>query len=166
MGKRIINIDGEKIFELLGLDSEYKYINAQFDFNRQQFGILVENEKFSEVIPGDIIQTIEIPERNMNNVSDGYHTFGELYYHRMILFSIICKENKDNSWRSKLHADNTMYEGYFIVGIDTEKGQYSYHFDLKYWDKFSNIKTLQNAPEWDGHVPSDIERLLYIKDEN
>ena len=124
----------------------------------------LDNSQLEEIIINQQvkIKNIEnILNNNYNDISDGYHTFEELYYHRMILFSIICKENKDKSWRSKLHADNTMYDGYFIVGIDTEKGQYSYHFDLKYWDKFANIKTLQNAPEWDGHVPSDVERLLY-----
>ena len=37
------------------------------------------------------------------DISDGYHTFDELYYHRMILFSIICNQNKDRAWKSKLH---------------------------------------------------------------
>lgn len=33
-----------------------------------------------------------LPERG--NLSDGHHSFNELYYHRMILFSIICNQNK------------------------------------------------------------------------
>lgn len=28
----------------------------------------------------------------MNNVSDGYHTFDELYYHRGLLFSLVCNQ--------------------------------------------------------------------------
>lgn len=64
------------------------------------------------------------------NTSDGYHTFDELYYHRMILFSVICNQNKRNSWKSKLHSDGTMYDNYFICGIETPSGMYTYHYDL------------------------------------
>lgn len=47
-------------------------------------------------------------------VSDGYHTFEELYNHRMILFSIICNSYPHRAWKSKLHHDGTMYDNYFI----------------------------------------------------
>lgn len=91
-------------------------------------------------------------------ISDGSHTFDELYYHRMILFSLFCNSHKDIAWKSKLHSDGTMFDDYFIVGVTTPEGDYSYHYQLKYWDKF-NVKELENAPEWDGHEPSDITRL-------
>lgn len=98
---------------------------------------------------------------NSGDFSDGYHTFNELYYHRMILFAVICKQNEKLAWKSWLHHDGTMYDDYFIVGIDTPLGQYSYHYHKKYWDEF-DVKELPNAPEWDGHEPKDIERLLSI----
>lgn len=96
------------------------------------------------------------------NTSDGYHTFDELYYHRMILFSVICNQNKNISWKSKLHSDGTMYDNYFICGIETSSGMYTYHYDLKYWNLF-DVKELSNAPEWDGHKPEDIIRLLTLE---
>lgn len=98
---------------------------------------------------------------NSGDFSDGYHTFNELYYHRMILFAVICKQNEKLAWKSWLHHDGTMYNDYFIVGIDTPLGQYSYHYHKKYWDEF-DVKELPNAPEWDGHEPKDIERLLSL----
>lgn len=97
----------------------------------------------------------------IGQISDGYHTFDELYYHRMVLFSVICNAFKEKAWKSKLHADGTMYKDYFIVGVTTAKGDYTYHYDLKYWDMF-NVKELPNAPEWDGHQPKDIDRLLSL----
>ena len=36
----------------------------------------------------------------VRNISDGYHTFDELYYHRMVLFSIICNTYDDKAWKS------------------------------------------------------------------
>ncbi|MDD4377765.1 MAG: hypothetical protein PHH48_06490 [Eubacteriales bacterium] len=98
---------------------------------------------------------------NPGKISDGYHTFDELYYHRMLLFSIICNQNKDVAWKSWLHADGTTFEDYFIVGITTPEGDYSYHFNKVHWGMF-NVKELPNAPEWDGHEPEDIKRLLSL----
>lgn len=97
-------------------------------------------------------------------VSDGHHTFNELYHHRAILFSVICNKYKDLSWKSKRHSDGTMYDDMFIVGIETPEGQATYHYDIKpYWDMF-DVKELEYAPEWDGHSPSEaIERIGKLK---
>lgn len=97
-------------------------------------------------------------------ISDGDHTFNELYYHRMILFSIVALNNQNLAWRSRLHDDGSMYENYFIVGIDTIEGAFSYHFHMENWDHFSGIKEVEKAPKWDGHVARDIGRLLFFKE--
>lgn len=96
------------------------------------------------------------------SLNDGYHTFDELYHHRMILFSIILNLNKHRSWKSKRHHDGSMYDNYFIVGIDTDEGQFTYHYHLDNWNYFKNIKELDFAPEYDGHQPKDITRLLSL----
>lgn len=97
------------------------------------------------------------------DISDGYHTFGDLYHHRAILFSIICNQNKDRAWKSKLHDDGTMFdEDMFIVGIATPEGHYTYHYHTNpYWDMF-DVKELDYAPKWDGHKPKDIARLFSL----
>lgn len=100
-------------------------------------------------------------EHSKGNISDGYHTFNELYHHRMILFSVICNTYKEKAWKSWKHADGTMYEDYFIVGITTECGDYSYHYHKDSWNKFE-VKELEKAPEWDGHEPNDVWRLLSL----
>ncbi len=89
-------------------------------------------------------------------VSDGYHTFDELYHHRAVLFSVICNDHKKLAWKSKKHNDpkEPMYAGMFIVGIETPKGQATYHYDLEYWDMF-HVKELERAPKWDGHTPDE-----------
>jgi len=43
-------------------------------------------------------------------VSDGFHTFGELYRHRAALFSVICNVFKEKAWKSRLHSDGTMFD--------------------------------------------------------
>lgn len=110
----------------------------------------------------DVINTIvdHMKDQGISrkHISDGYHTFEELYYHRMMLFSIILNQNKNISWKSRQHYDGTMFNDYFICGIETPEGHYTYHYDLKYWDKF-DIKELERAPKYDGHKPEDIVRL-------
>lgn len=108
-----------------------------------------------------IIKNID-DNMDYSTISDGYHTFKELYYHRMVLFSVICNQNRDLAWKSKLHNDGTMYDNYFVVGIKTPEGQYTYHYNIKYWDIFK-CQVLDFAPEWDGHKPNDIDRLMRLK---
>lgn len=96
-------------------------------------------------------------------ISDGSHTFGELYYHRMILFAVICNNNKELAWKSWKHEDGSMYKDYFIVGVTTGEGDYSYHYHKDYWD-FFNVKELESAPKWDGHKPEDVIRLFALLD--
>ena len=97
------------------------------------------------------------------NITDGYHTFDELYYHRAVLFATILnsKENKELAWKSKMHSDGEMWDGLFIVGITTPEGDYSYHYHYERWDMF-DVKELDRAPVYDGHKPSDITRLLSL----
>lgn len=99
---------------------------------------------------------------DLGKMSDGYHTFDELYYHRMMLFAVVCKQNIDKAWRSWKHHDGTMYEDYFIVGVYTPGGQYSYHYHKDHWNLFDGVWEYKKAPEWDGHKPEDISRLLTL----
>jgi len=103
--------------------------------------------------------------KDMGNVSDGYHTFNELYEHRHLLFAIICNDYQYKSWKSMVHADGTCYEGWFIAGITNPKGQQiTYHIPLRLWDCF-RCKMLDKAPKWDGHTSQDVlERLKVFKD--
>jgi hypothetical protein len=103
---------------------------------------------------------VEIPKSGIGDLSDGYHTFNELYHHRAVLFSVICNANPDKAWKSKLHDTGDMFDGMFIVGIETPQGQATYHYDIEpYWNMF-NVKELDKAPKWDGHTPQEaIERI-------
>lgn len=96
---------------------------------------------------------VEIPPKGMGSLSDGYHTFDELYRHRGILFAMICADHPDIAWKSLKHHDGTMYPGMFICCIDTPYGQASYHMDLDPFWNLIQVRELDAAPEWDGHTP-------------
>ena len=98
--------------------------------------------------------SIDVAPVITGETSDGYHTFNELYHHRAVLFSVIVKAFPDRAWKSRKHHDGSMYDGMFIVGIETPDGQATYHYDIEpYWDMFK-CKELEYAPEWDGHTPA------------
>lgn len=100
-------------------------------------------------------------------VSDGYHTFGELYDHRRALTAVLAGAAADGgSWRSKAHHpdDSPMFEGgYFIVGINLPTGTITYHYKLTHWDDFATVPELVHAPKWDGATPADtVTRCLEL----
>jgi hypothetical protein len=112
---------------------------------------------------------------NIRCTCDSYHTFDELYEHRIRLFIALCqyfiqgKASYDdrNVWIAKHHSDGTMFDGWFIAGIGKAKGnQITYHLPLSYWKDIVNFaEVLERAPEFDGHTPDDVlERLkkLYV----
>lgn len=103
---------------------------------------------------------------NLGHISDGYHTFDELYEHRTVLLASLMTiiQNNDcgcNCWRSNFHSDGTMYDGMFIVGIATSSGTVTYHIENEYKYLFSNILELPKAPDWDGSTPQQgLEKLI------
>lgn len=103
------------------------------------------------------------PEPITGETSDGYHTFNELYDHRAKLFSVIVAAFPERAWKSRSHHDGTMYDGMFIVGIETPGGPATYHYDMDpYWDLFG-CREVELAPEWDGHTPAQaIDRIAAL----
>ena len=102
-----------------------------------------------------------------NLISDGYHTFGELYQHRIELFIALCRElvknpeyqsgQKSEIWRSTKHSDGSIWDNWFIMGIGKENGeQITYHLPMEYWKKTSFAQTLELAPTFDGHTSDDV----------
>ncbi len=111
------------------------------------------------------MEKLTIPVKNTNDVSDGYHTFGELYEHRITLYIALCREIRknwnDRIWRSKIHSDGSNFEGWFILGIDKIKdGQITYHIPLERWEETEFAETLEKAPEWDGHTSQDVLKRI------
>jgi hypothetical protein len=100
----------------------------------------------------------------VHEVSDGYHTMGELYDHRRALTRALALALGLDAWRSKAHHpdDSPIFEGYFIVGLDLpQAGTVTYHYKLEHWDEFAEVPELEHAPKWDGAPPAaSVERLL------
>ena len=112
-----------------------------------------------------------------NMISDGYHTFGELYEFRKVYNSALFNEwakttvfYKDGreihtqydihkSWK---HHDGELCfgGGWFIVVAILPTGQISNHYEAKDWDLFKIPEVEKAKYEFDGHTTNDVlERL-------
>lgn len=107
---------------------------------------------------------------NCDKISDGYHTFEELYEFRLLynaaMFNLLPRHIK--VLKSKYHNDGEpcFGGGWFIVQAELPTGQISNHYEMKYWDLFK-IPEYEKANPWDGHTPKDVKERLekYIKEE-
>ena len=99
--------------------------------------------------------------QNMGSVSDGYHTFDELYEHRHKLFLMVVASNLDIAYASKTHSDGTSYEGWFLCGMTLPGGQVSYHLPMRFWPVVEELGITENElPEYDGHSSDDVLDIL------
>lgn len=118
-----------------------------------------------ESVVNGLIKSLEV---DTNLVSDGYHTFGELYEHRITVYiqmcKLLCRTTTANPvWRSYTHSDGSVWNGWFILGVNKEPGkQISYHLPIDKWNECHFAITLEKAPEFDGHTSADV--LERIKD--
>ena len=97
-----------------------------------------------------------------NEVSDGYHTFAELYDHRCHLFVALMRSHPAISWRADKHDDGSTFDGWFIAGMHLPTGDISYHLpmSMRVMLDGSGIVTREYAPKWDGHTSGDVIQRL------
>ena len=101
--------------------------------------------------------------QDISHLSDGYHTFGELYDHRHALFMVICRlayPKQAKGWKAWKNDQGETCEGWFLAGlILPEIGQVSYHLPEHLWNAFE-LPQYDYAPPWDGHTSTDVMNRL------
>jgi len=104
------------------------------------------SEKIFKIVNGDI--------------SDGYHTFDELYKHRCLLW--ICYVLSDGC-PGKAYWVKEHFKGWDLIVVDTEHGQISYHVPMEKRFMYETLEQRESNTEYDGHTSNDvIERLTLI----
>lgn len=100
------------------------------------------------------------------NISDGYHTFNELYEYRLLynasMFNELARQGLYDVHKSKKHSDGTIPFGddnWFIVQAELPTGQISNHYEMKDWGLF-NVPEKEKANPYDGHTPQDVAKRL------
>ena len=119
-------------------------------------------EKIGEVI----VDYLDNKEQNKGEISDGYHTFNELYEYRLLynasMFNELAKQGLYDVHKSKKHSDGEIPFGdsnWFIVMAELPTGQISNHYEMKDWDLFQ-IPEKEKANVWDGHTPKDVAERI------
>lgn len=120
------------------------------------------NPRCPEYVRTHPVSKKEFEEFTDHCVSDGYHTFEELYHYRTLYNALAVQalppEKVTKSWR---HSDGELCfgGGWFIVVMDLPTGQVSNHYEAKYWDMFQ-CQEVEFSPEWDEHTPEEAAQRL------
>lgn len=114
---------------------------------------------------------IELP-CPVDELSDGYHTFKELYQHRLLLTAHLFNSlhsrfyewgNGAEVFKSYRHYDGELcFEGgwFIVMSILPGIGQISYHYGNEHWDLFKIPEVEKPPVPFDGHTGADVlERL-------
>lgn len=107
-----------------------------------------------EKINNDIKEYKDRTKNSADDISDGYHTFGDLYKHRTYLLAL-AMIHLPYAWKARKHEDGTMFDGMFVVGFPTPNGMVTYHCDNEYWNDFK-IPEIPHAPHFDGYSDADV----------
>lgn len=104
--------------------------------------------------------------KDIENFSDGYHTFNELYEFRKLYNALLFKEWEKNGkyevYKSKRHYNGELCfgGGWFIVVAILPTGQISNHYEMKDWDLFDIPEYEKSKYEFDGHTSQDVLKRL------
>lgn len=102
------------------------------------------------------------PEPDPSQLSDGYHTFAELYEHRHALCLALMRAMPEHCWFSWHHADGERCFGgddWFIAGIELPAGEsVTYHMPAELFQiaQATGAAELEKGRPWDGHSAADV----------
>lgn len=105
-----------------------------------------------------------LDDSDIDQISDKYHTFGELYQYRRLynalLFNEWARDKKYNVHKSMNHSDGLpCFGGLFVVVAELPTGQISNHYNMRDWDLFK-IPEMDVPVEYDGHTPAMVAERL------
>ena len=116
----------------------------------------------------EMIEGLVEERKDMGEISDGYHTFNELYEYRLLynasMFNELAKQGLYDVHKSKRHSNGEIPFGdsnWFIVMAELPTGQISNHYEMKDWDLFQ-IPEKEKANVWDGHTPKDVAERIRV----
>jgi hypothetical protein len=101
-----------------------------------------------------------------SQISDGCHTFAELYEHRHGLTLALMKAMPRHFWFSQRHHDGELCFGegkWFIIGAELpDSGEITYHLPNRLWGlaQLTGATELEHGPTWDGHTAGDVVHRL------
>ena len=134
--------------------------------------------EYSSIKKDQLVSEDEVVD--IGELSDGYHTFNELYNFRKVYNAALFNEWAENletssdfgqalfnvpkynvhkSWR---HSDGELCfgGGWFIVSAMLPTGLISNHYKAEDWDLFKILEVEKALFEFDGHTGSDVLKRI------
>ena len=162
---------GKTIFQLCNAEGVTFHHNSSGDENNFSYGahfekggrliVATDNMRLNSFTLNPVIA--QCPDKEL--LSDGFHTFSELYESRCVLtaglFNLLAKSGFETckSWRHA-NGDLCFGGGWFIVMANLPTGQISFHYPEKDWSRF-HLPETETGFAWDGHDTPDVhDRIL------
>lgn len=123
-----------------------KYVNQPRKFRWWAIRLADMNE-LNQQLPKSSMDRCRI--YNLSEFMDECLSSMNLYTQRMNTNCLAFNSNPSIAWKSKEHSDDSMFLVFFIVGVITPLGQYTYHYKLEHWDLFKCPWNSERAPEWE-----------------
>jgi len=104
----------------------------------------------------------EVNVADTNLVSDGYHTFVELYQHRCLLWAYIVSTlgvASMSGFKTRKNSEGDEWEGWFIAGMNYPDGQITYHLPDSMWD-LVHAPVIERNDRYDGHTSADVVKRI------
>lgn len=123
------------------------------------------NNLIKTMSEGNLIKT--------DNISDGYHTFGELYEFRKLYNAMLFNEWSKlgvEVYKTKKHEDGELCFGgdWFLVVAHFPNGDIiDNHYELKDWNLFKIQELEKSKYPFDGHTAEDVKNIMlkHIKED-
>ena len=105
---------------------------------------------------------------DVNQVSDGYHTFQELYEHRCLLWVNLLnrinqhKHSNETAYKTRKDDQGNEMKGWFIAALNIPGDmQLTYHLPENLWSLL-NIPEMEKNHNYDGHSSKDVATRLVM----
>lgn len=116
-------------------------------------------------------RVVEEVSKDVSQVSDGYHTFSELYEHRHSLCLAMMRAMPQFWWFSRRNFDGELCPkggDWFIVGAElpgtAPYNSITYYLPMRLWDvaQCTGAAELPKGKPWDGHTPDKVVSRLMV----
>lgn len=134
------------------------------------------------VLPKEALNTAFVSEDNVGSLTDGYHSFNELYEHRHALMCSLmslaeaCPIEGISTFKTRKNDAKESMDGWFIAGINlrfiesqnedgsynTKPAQITYHMPDRLWDMLVNTPEIEYNADYDGHSSNDVFQRLFM----
>lgn len=140
--------------------ARYEVLSAETDRLRTRLAAVEAERDAARAGEARAVEALKAKPTVTGETSDGYHTFNELYEHRISLWVALCRvieqQREGTVWKTQLHSDGTSLDGWFVLGMHhLPSQQITYHLPMSRWDE-CKFKTLDRALEFDGHTGADV----------